>query len=150
MYVQREDGLELSDDPARLDLDLMHQELSQTYWSPGLPRSVMERAVSNSWCFGLYKPEVGQIGFARLVTDHATFAYLADVFVLSAYRGGTGRWMMDQIFALPELAHLRRIMLATRDAHSLYAGVGFEPLAAPETFMQIVRPDIYSSPTKSD
>lgn len=140
-----EEGYEIDDDRARLDLDAVHGYLKTSYWSPGIPRETVVRAVASSWCFGLYGPDGPQIGFARLVTDYATFAYLADVYIDEALRGrGLSKWLMATIFSLPELAGLRRILLATRDAHGLYGKYGFGPLGRPESFMEINRPTIYS------
>jgi len=144
MSIANEDGYEISDDRARLDLAVVHEFLTGSYWSPGIPRETVERAVAMSWCFGLYAPHGALIGFGRLVTDYATYAYLCDVFVLDAYRGkGLGRWLMQTVFAHEATRGMRRITLATRDAHELYAQVGFAALSRPEIFMEIVRPDIY-------
>ena len=136
----------VSTDPGRLDLDLIHGFLSQSYWSRGIPRELVERAVRNSLCFGLY--EGGrQVGFARVVTDQATFAYLADVFIIESHRGrGLAKVLIAAVVAEPRLQGLRRWMLATRDAHSLYARFGFEPLAAPGRFMELHAPDVYEAP----
>lgn len=137
------DGFSISTDPARLDLDAVHAYISRSYWAAGIPLDVLERAVRGSWCFGLY--EGGrQIGFARVVTDRATYAYLADVYVLEAYQGrGLGTWLVSVIMAAPDLQGLRRFALATRDAHGLYAKFGFAPLAAPDRHMEIARPNVY-------
>jgi GNAT superfamily N-acetyltransferase len=136
----------LSTDPALLDVALIHQFLSeQSYWATGIPREVVERSLKNSLCFGLFHGSQ-QIGFARLVTDRATFAYLADVFVIDAYRGqGLGKWMMECLLKHPDLQGLRRMLLGTRDAHGLYAPFGFTPLAEPGRFQEIFRPNIYRS-----
>lgn len=134
---------EVSTDTARFDLDLMHHFLARTYWSPGIPRDIFERALANSLNFGAYADD-GQIGFARVVTDRATFAYLCDVFVLDAWRGrGVSKFLMECVMSHPELQNLRRLMLATADAHGLYRQFGFEPIARPERLMEIVTPDIY-------
>ena len=136
----------VSTDPGRLDLDLIHGFLSQTYWARGIPRELVERALRNSICFGLYEGE-RQVGFARVVTDEATFAYLADVFVVESHRGrGLAKILIAAVVADPRLQGLRRWMLATRDAHRLYAGFGFEPLADPRVFMQVHAPDVYATP----
>ena len=136
---------DISADPARLDLDAVHAFLSRSYWSPGVPREIVARAVANSLCFGIYC-DGAQVGFARMVTDRATFAYLADVYVLEAHRGqGLSHRLVEHILAHPDLQGLRRMLLATRDAHGLYAGHGFRPLAAPERFMEIHRPDAYGN-----
>jgi GNAT superfamily N-acetyltransferase len=136
----------LSTDPALLDVSLIHRFLSeQSYWAAGIPREVVERSLKNSLCFGLYEGS-RQIGFARLVTDRATFAWLGDVFVIDAYRGqGLGKWMMESLLQHPDLQGLRRMLLGTRDAHGLYARFGFTPLAEPGRFQEIHRPNPYRS-----
>lgn len=136
----------VSTDQGLLDLDLIHGFLSQSYWARGIPRALVERAVRNSLCFGLYEGE-RQVGFARVVTDQATFAYLADVFVIESHRGrGLAKALVAAVVAEPRLQGLRRWMLATRDAHSLYARFGFEPLVDPGVFMQLHAPDVYATP----
>jgi N-acetylglutamate synthase-like GNAT family acetyltransferase len=136
---------ELTADPARLDVDAIHAFLSKTYWSPGIPRHLVQRAIDNSLCFGILL-QGKQVAFARLVTDKTTFAYLADVYVLEEHRGkGLARRMMEAIKAHPELQGLRRMMLATRDAHDLYAKFGFKPLAAPDRMMELHVPNAYSA-----
>lgn len=136
---------EISTDAQRLDLDVIHGFLSTSYWSPGIPREVVERAIANSLCFGVYAQDGGQVGFARLVTDRATFAYLADVFVLEEHRGkGVSKRLMEAIVAHPELQGLRRWTLATRDAHSLYARYGFTPIAKPDRMMERHDPEVYA------
>ncbi len=133
----------ISTDPARLDLDIVWGWLRESYWSPGIPRETVARAIRNSIPFGIFEGQ-RQVGFARVVSDRATFAYVADVFVDPAARGhGLSVWLMDVIVAHPELQGLRRWMLATRDAHGLYAKSGFRPLSRPEIFMEIHRPDVY-------
>jgi N-acetylglutamate synthase-like GNAT family acetyltransferase len=131
----------ISTDLAKLDLEVIHRFLSvESYWSKGIKREIIEAAIQNSLCFGAYH-EGKQIGFARMITDYATFAYLADVFVLKPYRGrGLSKWLMTCIMEHPKLQGLRRFMLATQDAHGLYAQFGYEPLPNPERFMQIFRP----------
>ncbi len=134
----------ISTDFSRFDLARVHHHLAhQAYWSPGIPFEVVARAFQNSLAFGLYQGKE-QVGWARVITDRATFAYLADVYVLEAHRGaGLGQWLMEVILSHPELQGLRRWMLATRDAHALYARYGFRPLAAPERFMERHFPDAY-------
>jgi len=126
-----------------LDIEVIHSFLRETYWAKGIPKTIVNKAVSNSLCFGLYhNPK--QIGFGRAVTDCATFAYLADVFVVPAYRRrGLGKWLVSCVLAHPELQGLRRWMLATLDAHGLYERNGFVALRKPEWFMEISVPDIY-------
>lgn len=130
-------------DPARLDLDVIHGYLCQSYWSPGVPREIVARAIAGSLCFGIYRG-AQQVGFGRVVTDSATFGYLADVFVLEAHRGqGLGKRLVEAVMAHPGLQDIRRFMLATRDAHGLYAQFGFAALAAPERLMEKIRPKPY-------
>ena len=134
----------ISTDRQRLDIALIHEFLSQAYWSPGVPRGIVERGIGNSLCFGVYHG-AQQVGFARVITDQATFAYLADVFVVQAHRGkGLAKWLVETILQHPDLQGLRRFLLATRDAHSLYGQFGFAPLAEPARLMEIHRPDAYA------
>jgi GNAT superfamily N-acetyltransferase len=129
--------------PEAMDIAAIHDFLSTAYWSPGIPREVVARAVAHSVCVGAFHAD-RQVGFARMVSDRATFAYLCDVYVLPAHRGrGLARRLVQALLGLPELQGLRRVMLATRDAHDLYAQLGWKPLAAPERFMEIHRPDVY-------
>jgi GNAT superfamily N-acetyltransferase len=140
---------EITCDKTRLDVRAIHDFLTQSYWSPGIPRSVVERAIENSLCFGIIC-EGKQIGFARAITDKATFAYLADVYVLPEHRGkGVSLRLMEHITHHPDLRGLRRMLLATRDAHSLYEKFGFKPLAAPDRIMEVHNPDVYGRPPKS-
>ena len=144
---QRE-GYMISTDKARLDIVAIHAYLTRSYWSPGIPRAVVEKAIAGSLCFGLFSQQGEQVGFARAITDGGTFAYLADVYVLEEHRGkGLGKWIVETILAHPSLQGLRRILLATRDAHELYARFGFKPLATPDSFMSIHRPNIYTQST---
>jgi GNAT superfamily N-acetyltransferase len=139
---QRE-GYLISTDPAQLDLDAIHAYLVRAYWCEGIPRETMERAIANSLCFALLRGKA-QIGFARVITDSATYAYLCDVYVLENYRGkGLGKWLMECVMGHPALQGLRRFSLATRDAHGLYRQFGFRELSKPESMMEILRPDIY-------
>jgi GNAT superfamily N-acetyltransferase len=130
----------LTTDPGRLDRELIHAFLSRdSYWSPGIPRETVERAIANSLCFGVYRGEE-QAAFARAVTDRATFGYLADVFVVEAHRGrGLGVWIVECVLAHPDLQGLRQFILGTADAHELYARFGWRPLERPERFMSIER-----------
>jgi GNAT superfamily N-acetyltransferase len=134
----------LTTDPARVDLEVVHGFLSRSYWAAGIPRELVERSVAGSMVFSIHHASQGQIGFARVITDRATFGYLADVFVLEAHRGqGLAGWLMDAIHAHPELQALRRWMLITRDAHGLYARHGWAPLGSPERAMERVVPNPY-------
>ena len=141
----------ISTDPQRLDVALIHQYLStQTYWATGRPRDVVERSLQHSLCFGLYCG-AAQVGFARVITDYATFAWLADVFVLEAQRGqGLGTWLTETIVAHPDLQGFRRWVLATKDAHEVYRKFGFAELKLPERWMErrdpatVERPDYWA------
>lgn len=137
---------ELSTDAARLQPAVVHDYLANhSYWAKGIPLEMVERSLKNSLCFGLYHG-ANQIGFARVVTDRATFAYLADVFVLPDHRGrGLSQWLVESILAHPDLQGLRRWMLGTADAHGLYAQFGFTPLRHPDRFMELARPGIYQN-----
>jgi GNAT superfamily N-acetyltransferase len=138
-------GYEIATDRARLDLRAIHAYLTRSYWSPGIPLAIVERAIDNSLCFGLYETASGsQVGFTRVVTDYATFAYLCDVYVLEEHRGrGLSKFLLREAMAHPALAGARRVMLATRDAHGLYLQSGFAVAGAAGNLMEIVRPDIY-------
>ena len=141
-------GYEVSTDPGRIDLDYVHHYLSElSYWAGGIPRDVVARSIANSIAFGLYGPDGKQAGFARVITDRATFAWLADVFIDPGRQGlGLGKGLLEAILAHPELQALRRFMLVTLDAHSLYQQYGFGPPPNPERLMAIVRTDLYRRP----
>jgi GNAT superfamily N-acetyltransferase len=138
-------GYEVSTDPARIDLDYVHRYLSQeSYWAGAIPRDVVARSVANALSFGLYAPDGAQVGFARVVTDRATFAWLADVFIAPCRQGlGLGKALMDAIVSHPDLQGLRRFMLATADAHGLYESYGFAAVESPERLMVKLRTDLY-------
>ena len=135
------DPYEISTDAARLDRALIHRFLhDDSYWAKGVPRDVVDRAIDNSICFGLYRG-ADQVGFARVVTDRAAIAYLADVFVLADHRGqGLGKRLIEAVMSHPDLQGLRRFFLGTADAHSLYERFGFRPLAEPGRMMEIAVP----------
>src|SRR5262245_55065603 len=144
------DGFTISTDPARLDLDGVYAYLSASYWARGIPREVFERSVRHALAFGIYEDRQGarerQVGFARVVTDFATVAYVGDVFVLEPWRRrGLSRWLMEVITAHPDLQGFRRWILLTRDAHGLYRKFGFTPLAAPDRWMEKWAPDPYGA-----
>lgn len=142
-FCVRSGDVEVSDARARLDVDMIHGFLTQSYWAAGIPRDTVVRALDHSLNFGLYRGGA-QVAFARFVTDRATFAYLADVFVLPAHRGqGLGKRIVEVALTHPAFDGMRRMLLATRDAHALYARFGFAPVARPERFMEIHRPDVY-------
>lgn len=134
----------INDDPEVVDLAVVHDVLTQSYWARGIPRETLARAISHSIPLSLYLGD-RQVGFARAVTDRATFAYVADVFVVEDQRGhGLGVWLVGTLLAHPELQGLRRWLLGTRDAHGLYLKFGFKPPADPTTFLTRHDPDIYS------
>jgi GNAT superfamily N-acetyltransferase len=136
----------ISTDPARLDLNVIHGFLTNCYWAKGIPRDVLARSIEHSLCFGVYDDAGTQVGFARVISDYATFAYIADVFVLESHRGrGLGKELMDCIKQHPSLQGLRRWNLSTKDAHGLYSQYGFVPLTWPERYMEIFRPNMYES-----
>ena len=133
----------LTDERATLDVAYIHAFLSTSYWAQGIPLETVSKSLDNSLCFGLWHGG-RQIGFGRAVTDRATFAYLADVFIDPDYRGrGLGKWLVTCILAHPELQGLRRWLLGTRDAHALYRKLGFVPLPKPEIFMEIRPAEAY-------
>jgi GNAT superfamily N-acetyltransferase len=139
------DGFTVSTDASRLQLDVIHGFLSRSYWAEGIPLGLVARSIEGSLAFGLYHGSE-QVGFARVISDQATFAYVADVFVLPVYRGkGLARWLMECILETPELQGLRRWLLTTKDAHALYRGVGFSPTAIADRMMEINRPGLYRS-----
>jgi GNAT superfamily N-acetyltransferase len=137
------EGFVVTTDHGRFDREAIHAFLTRSYWAEGIPRVTVHRSIEGSLCFGLLEG-AGQIGFARVVTDRATFAYLADVYVLESHRGrGLGRWLIECVTAHPDLQGLRRQCLVTRDAHDLYRPFGFEAVRAPERYMEKVLPDPY-------
>lgn len=161
--VHRRGEYLISTDPALLDLDVIHSFLTNCYWAKGIPRDVIARSIEHSLCFGIYdgsqefpglataaRPgaplasSAPQVGFARVISDFATVAYLGDVFVLESHRGrGLGKWMMECIMQHPALQGLRRWILLTHDAHGLYQQFGFTPLKAAERYMELHRSDVY-------
>ena len=136
---------EITTDISRVDVDAVHAYLTRSYWAEGIPRAIVAKAIASSLCFSLF--EGGrQIGFARVVTDCATFAYLCDVYVLEEYRGrGLGKWLMRELLTHPDLQGVRRFMLVTRDAHGLYEPLGFRSPENPARYMEIVKRDIYKT-----
>lgn len=140
------DEFTLTTDKTRIDIAFVHAFLSRSYWAENIPVEIVQQSIEGSLCFCLLH-QTGQIGFARVITDGATFGYLADVFIDEAWRGkGLSKWMMEIIIQHPALTGLRRLLLATRDAHGLYEQFGFKPVPNPESFMQIHRPGVYWSP----
>jgi len=147
-YTVIKNELTISTDKTKIDIDYVHQFLTQSYWSPGVPIETVKKAMDGSLCFGMYDndrqtlPTGRQVGYARMITDNATFAYLADVFIDEKFRGkGLGKWLIKVILAHPDLQGLRRIMLATKDAHKLYEQCDFISLNNPERYM-VYSPDI--------
>ena len=136
-------GYEISTDRDRIDVDAVFHFLSEeSYWCPGIPRDVVERSIDNSLCFGAYHGET-QVGFARIVTDKATFALVADMFVLESHRGkGLSKWLMQEVISHPDLRGLRRLLLLTSDAHSLYAQFGFTEIGSAWRFMELLRTNV--------
>ncbi len=134
--------IDVSDDKARLDVARVHAWLASSYWSPGIARDLVERAIAGSHCVGAYDGDT-QVGFARMITDHATFAWLADVWVDERVRGqGIGRRMVGFFLDRPDYAGLRRIALTTADAHGVYETLGFTSLARPSRFMERISPEM--------
>jgi GNAT superfamily N-acetyltransferase len=142
-FEWRKDDVLVSTDQALLDLDLVHENIADSYWARGIPRDIFERSLRNSLCFGIYL-EGKQAGFARVITDYATFAYLGDVFIVSAQRGhGLGKSLMEAVMAHPGLQNLRRFCLGTNDAHGLYHRFGFRNIESTKFWMEIRVQDIY-------
>lgn len=140
------DGYRISSDSSEMNIDSIHDFISQSYWAKGIPIETLSKAIKHSLCFGIFDRDNNQVGFARMVTDYATYAYLADVYVKDGHRGkGLSKWLMTEISSHPELQGLRRITLATRDAHDLYAQFGFTPLAKPEIFMERLNQSVYEN-----
>lgn len=137
-------GYKISAQTQDMDLNVIHGYISGSYWAKNIPLKVMKKAIDNSLCFGIFTEAGEQVGFARMVTDKATFAYLADVFVLQPHQGkALSKWLMQVILAHPELSGLRRMALATSDAHGLYQQFGFKALASPQSFMELHQADVY-------
>lgn len=140
------EGYRISFDLREFQFDVIHRYLARSYWSPGIPREVVEQAARHSLCVGVFGSGGAQVGFARMATDRTTFAYLADVFVLEEHRGqGLSAAMVRALMNQPEVQGMRRLMLATRDAHGLYAKLGWSPVTDPAPFMQVHRRDLYQS-----
>lgn len=148
MEWQKENFI-ISTDKNKLDISFIHSFLSEkSYWAANVPIETVEKSIAHSFCLGVYDG-TQQIGFARIITDQATFGYLADVFIDVAYRKrGLSKWLMEIIMELPFIPRLRRFMLATQDAHGLYEQFGFTPITFPERLMQVHRPDVYKQRDK--
>ena len=144
VFECRRDGFVVSTDRRRLDINVIHGFLTTCYWAKGIPRETVARSLEHSLCFGVYDGSGAQVGFARVVSDFATVAYLGDVFVLETHRGrGLSKFMMESIMRHPALQGLRRWILLTRDAHGLYQQFGFTPLKSADRYMELHRPDVY-------
>jgi len=145
MENRRADFL-ISTDRERLNLAVIHGFLTNCYWAKGISRDVVARSIEHSLCFGIYDGGGAQAGFARVVSDYATVAYLGDVFVLESHRGrGLSKWLMECVMQHPALQNLRRWILLTRDAHGLYSQFGFTPIETPERYMELHRPNVYDA-----
>jgi len=143
------DGYLVSTDKSKIDVETVHHFLSHSYWAENIPLDVVRKSIENSLCFGIYHQEK-LVGFARAISDFATFAYLADVFILPEERGkGLSKWLIGIILEHPQLQGLRRFTLATRDAHSLYAQFGFSLFDKPERWMQKHDPVVYKRDTSA-
>lgn len=155
MLAAEKEGFEISTDKSRLDIQTIHDYLSkESYWAKNIPLELVQKSMDGSVCFGIYHNTAGllagrQVGFARMITDAATFGYLADVFIIKEYRGkGFGRWLMETIISYPDFQPLRRWMLATRDALELYKPFGFTELDNPERIMEKLKTNPYPSDKK--
>lgn len=139
----------ISTDKNKLNMSVIYHFIANSYWAKGIPKSVMQKAIDNSMCFGVYSAQNEQVGFARVVTDNATFAYLADVFIIPDLQGnGLSKLLVKTIVEHPELQGLRRFLLATADAHGLYAQYGFKPIDNPAQLMQINPANVYEGNTR--
>ena len=137
-------GYRITTDVDEMNLQVIHEFLANSYWAKDIPFSTLKRAIENSMCFAVLTDQGEQVAFARMITDRTTYAYLADVFVVELQRGkGIAKWLVKTMMDHPDLQNLRRIMLATRDAHGLYEQVGFKSLANPQMFMELWKPDVY-------
>jgi GNAT superfamily N-acetyltransferase len=147
-FERRQGEFLITTDAARVDVDAIHAYLTRSYWAEGIPRTVVAMSIEDSLCFSLFDG-TRQVGFARVITDRATFAYLCDVYVLETYQGrGLGKWLMRELLTHPDLQGLRRFVLVTRDAHGLYEPLGFRSPPDPARYMEIVRPDVYKTPVE--
>jgi GNAT superfamily N-acetyltransferase len=143
MFNLEQDGYNISTDKSKLDIEVIHDYLTQAYWSEGISRDIIQKSIDHSLVFGVYHHE-DQVGFCRVISDHTTFAYLADVFILPAHRRkGLSKWLIKTVMDYSSLQGLRRWMLMTRDAHALYEQFGWKVMAMPDRCMEIVVKDIY-------
>lgn len=140
------DGYRITSDRSEMNIESIHNFISHSYWASGIPIETLKKAINNSLCFGVFSSQGLQVGFARMITDLSTYAYLADVYVLEEHRGkGLSKWLMQEIMDHPDMQGLRRMGLATLDAHGLYKQYGFSELATPEIFMENWNPDVYKN-----
>lgn len=140
------EGFRVSSNRDEMDIDAVHDFLSSSYWAKGISKELLTKAINNSLCFGVFHTTGFQVGFARMISDYATYAYLADVYVVENYRGlGLSKLLMESIASHPDLQGLRPITLATLDAHGLYEKYGFSALQKPELFMEKWNPDVYKN-----
>jgi GNAT superfamily N-acetyltransferase len=147
----RNAGFLISTNRELLDLEVIRGFLTNSYWAKGISREIVARSIEHSLCFGIYDAKGSQVGFARVISDRATYAYLGDVFVLESHRGrGLSKWLMECIVKHPELQGLRRWTLLTRDAHGLYSQFGFTAVKAPQWYMELHRPNIYETVSKTE
>src|SRR4026208_30229 len=141
--TEEKDQFTITTGKEKFDVDLIHSFLTNSYWAEGISREIISRSIDGALCFGVFENNK-HIGFARMITDKATFAYLADVFIIEEYRGrGLSKWLMQVIMSHPDLQGLRRMILATKDAHGLYRQFGFTPLINVDRWMHILDPDVY-------
>lgn len=139
-------GYWLSCQKEDMDVHAIHAYIKRSYWAKGIPLATMEKAINHSLCFGIFTENNEQVAFARIISDQATFAYMSDVYVLEEHRGkGLSKWMLKAITQHPDLQGLRRMMLATSDAHGLYQQFGFKALNVPANFMELHQPNLYQS-----
>ena len=145
--LYQKDSFTITTDKTKLDIPFVHSFLSnQSYWARGIPLAIVERSIHHSLCFGVYDGQT-QVGFARIISDFATIAYLGDVFIINSHRGlGLSKWLMEAILSHPDLQGLRRWILVTSDVHGLYEKYGFKKLKNPDSYMEVLNPGIYSSP----
>ncbi len=141
----QKDDFTITTDKSKMDIDIIHGYLSRSYWAQGVPRAIIQKSIEGALCFAVLHGS-RQVGFARVITDKATFGYLSDVFILEEYRGkGLSKWLMEIILGHPELQNFRRFLLSTRDAHGLYRQFGFKDLVSPENWMQVYNPEVYKT-----
>ena len=141
----QKDDFTITTDKSKMDIDVIHGYLSRSYWAQGVPRATIQKSIEGALCFAVLHG-TRQVGFARVITDKATFGYLSDVFILEEYRGkGLSKWLMEIILGHPELQNFRRFLLSTRDAHGLYRQFGFKDLVSPENWMQVYNPEVYKT-----